>query len=331
MNPDPFPLYKQSIENVISALQQGLAAQDPGVVGQAVDFILKLSDEGAAEGKLVCCGVGKSGLIARKLAATFASTGTPALFLQPGDALHGDLGVLGERDRLLLVAKSGESQELVRMLRAVLERKKIPVLSLLGEPDSSVGRMSNVILNTGLPDNLEYLELVPTASTSLALACGDALATTVARLREFRQADFLALHPAGMLGKGHNQPVADFLAPDRDIPVARLDAGVPALITIITGPNLGAAMIVDESGKLVGIVTDGDLRRGLLKYGNILECEIERIMNANPVAIEGETLVGEALRLMENRPSQIGVLPVIDRERKPLGLIRLHDIVRAEL
>ena len=306
----------------IKELQENGALIDPESVKQACQLILE------CKGKVVCSGMGKSGLIAQKLAATFSSTGTPAFFLHPGESLHGDLGVVQPDDLILLLAKSGESDEVVQMLQ-VIRKMGNKVISILGNPDSSAGRMSTVIVRASVSREADSLNLAPTASTTVSLVVGDALATAVSEQKGFQPENFALYHPAGQLGKRLLLKVEDLLDASVQLPVCSHKASMTELLEAVTRPNQGAAMVVDDENHVIGIVTDGDLRRAILKYGNVLERELKEIMTANPISIQGETLALDALRLMEDRPSQISVLPVVDANNHPLGLLRIHDLVRA--
>ena len=320
---DPFQIFEQSYRLQMEELARNIELVDPDSIRRAVDLILQ------AKGKLIVTGMGKSGQIARKLAATFSSTGTPAFFLHPAESLHGDLGVVEKGDVMLVLAKSGESDEVISMLQVVL-RVGLPVISILGNRDSTVGRMSTVILNAVVGREADPLNLAPTTSTTVSLVVGDALAMTLSTIREFQPEHFALYHPAGQLGKRLLLGVEDFLRIDRGIPVVSLDSRMPDVLT--AEPKLGGVLVVDESGRLAGIVTDGDVRRAVLKYGDVREHSIKEIMTEKPASIHKSARAIEALRMMEeHRPSEISVLPVVDDEGKPVGLLRLHDLVQAGL
>ena len=319
-----FELFKNSYYMQIGELQSNGELIDPGSVEQACELILN------CKGKLVCSGMGKSGLIAQKLAATFSSTGTPAFFLHPGESLHGDLGVVQPNDVILLLAKSGESDEVVQMLQ-VIRKMGNPVISLLGNPDSSAGRMSTVIIRASVSREADSLNLAPTASTTVSLVVGDALATAVSEKRGFQPENFALYHPAGQLGKRLLLKVEDLLDTPEIMPVCDENASMTELLEAVTRPNQGGAMIVNQKNEVVGLVTDGDIRRAILKFGNVLERDLKDIMTANPIAITRETMALDALRIMEDRPSQISVIPVIDENKHSVGLLRIHDLVRAGL
>ncbi len=312
-----FALQIQELKNNLNRLQQDS-------IVQAVELILN------CEGKVAFSGMGKSGLIAQKLAATFSSLGTPSFFLHPGESLHGDLGALQSKDIVLTIAKSGESEELVQMLQ-VIKKMGNKIISILGNPESRAGRLSNVIIEAFVSCEADPLNLAPTSSTTLALVIGDSLASTIAYLKNFKPENFAFYHPAGQLGKRLLLNIEDLLILDHGSPVIHIQESIHNLLETITKPNLGGAIVVNDEYKVIGLVTDGDLRRAILKYGNILDRKIEEIMTKNPICVRAGTKAIDALHLMEDRPSQISVLPVIDDEGKPIGLLRIHDLVKAGL
>ncbi len=321
---EAFELFRDSYRKQIDELSANELKFEPDNIRKAIDLIVN------CRGKLILTGMGKSGLIAQKLAATFSSTGTPAFFLHPGESLHGDLGALQKGDLVMLLAKSGESDEVIQMLH-VIEKMGVSVISILGNRGSSAGKMSAVIIEAKVSQEADPLNLAPTASTTVALVVGDAIASAVSEIRGFKPENFALFHPAGQLGKRLLLNVEDFLLIDRGIPVAPENVDMKKLLEIETGANLGGVMIVDTAGKLAGLVTDGDIRRAIIKFGNVLECAVVSIMTKNPISVNRGTRAIDALEMMENRPSQISVLPVVDGEKKPIGLLRIHDLIRAGL
>ena len=321
---DAFIAFIESYQMQIDALGENRKHIQAENVRKAIRIIL------ACKGKLALTGMGKSGLIAQKLSATFSSTGTPAFFLHPGESLHGDLGALQKGDVLILLAKSGESQEVISMLE-VVQKMGNPIISILGNPDSTVGRMSNVIVRATISREADPLDLAPTASTTVALVVGDALASTVSARKKFRPEHFAMYHPAGQLGRRLLLSVGDLLVTERGLPVVSLNTAMAELLEVESKPNLGGVMVVDEKSRLIGLVTDGDIRRGIMKHKNILECKITEIMTPEPLSVLKSTSAMEALKLMENRPSQISVLPVVGKDKRPVGLLRLHDLIKARL
>jgi len=324
MKDDAYILYQNSYRMQIEELQGNFANLQKDSIRKAIDLILN------CKGKLVCTGMGKSGLIAQKLAATFSSTGTPAFFLHPGESLHGDLGVLQKSDLVLLLAKSGESDEVIRM-QQVIKKMEIPIISILGKADSTAGKMSDVIILASVSREADPLNLAPTASTTVSLVVGDALASAVSEIRGFNPENFALFHPAGQLGKRLLLNVEDLLIQDKGIPSVKIGATMEDVLDAITRPNLGGAIMVDEDGCLLGIITDGDLRRAIIARKEIMTASPESIMTKNPISVKKGTPAIEALNLMENRPSQLSVIPVVDENKRPVGLLRLHDLVRAGL
>jgi len=319
-----YEFFKTSYNLQIQELQANINNIKKDSLLNAIDIILN------CKGKLACSGMGKSGLIAQKLAATFSSLGMPAFFLHPGEALHGDLGVLQQDDILLVIAKSGESDEVVQMLQ-VVKKMGNKIISILGNPNSRAGKLSDVIINAFVNREADPLNLAPTSSTTVSLVIGDSLASTIAKVKNFKPENFAFYHPAGQLGKRLLLNVEDLLILDQGEPIISVSATMKELIETITKPNLGGAIVVDNHRKIIGIVTDGDLRRAILKFGNILDRKIEEIMTKNPICVKKGTKAIDALHIMEDRPSQISVLPVIDDEDKPIGLIRIHDLIKAGL
>jgi len=280
-------------------------------------------------GKVVVMGIGKSGVIAQKIAQTLASTGTPAIYIHPSDALHGSLGIIGTGDTVIALSNSGETDELLALIPS-LKQREVSIVSIIGNTASSIAQQSDVIIDASVDKEACPLNLAPTASTTVALAIGDALAMAVMEERGLTSSDFASNHPAGILGKRLTIRVGDLM---HESPNILADAGWLEVIKSISKHSLGAVNVVDISGNLVGIVTDGDLRRTLEKTesSSLDSLTASDMMTADPITATSEMLAFEALNLMENRASQISVLPVVDKESKCVGLLRLHDIVRAGL
>jgi arabinose-5-phosphate isomerase len=281
-------------------------------------------------GKVVVCGVGKSGIVARKMAATLSSTHTPAVFLHAGEGLHGDLGLLFPEDVLILISKSGESEEIVRLLPSI-ETIGPTIIAFTGEADSRVGAAAAVVLDCAVAEEADPLGLAPTASAIASLALGDALAMAVAAHKELTPEAFALSHPGGALGRRLTVRVEHLMHSGDEHPTALADAAMRDIVVEMTSKAMGAVNIVDEAGVLRGIITDGDLRRAIQRYENILERTAADVMTADPIRVEVGTMAIDALHLMEDRPSQIMVLPVVDAEGRAVGILRLHDIVKAGL
>jgi arabinose-5-phosphate isomerase len=279
-------------------------------------------------GKVVISGLGKSGLVGRKIASTLASTGTPAVFLHPAEGAHGDLGVLARGDVAVLISNSGETEELVKIISSI-KRIGIKVLALVGNPESTLARDSDIFIDVGVSSEACPDNLVPTASTTALLSVGDALAVVLLKKRGFDREDFACLHPGGSIGRRLLLRVSDIMHSGEANSLVTESANMQAAIVEMTSKGLGAVSVVDDTGVLVGVITDGDLRRALARHGGkLLEKPVIEVMTGDPVTITGDRLAVEAVQLMENRPSQISVLPVIDANRRAVGLLRLHDLLQ---
>jgi arabinose-5-phosphate isomerase len=279
----------------------------------------------ACKGKVILTGVGKSGLVAQKIAATFSSTGTPALFLDAGEALHGGLGVAQKSDIVLAIGKSGESDELNALLPA-LRARKIPVIALTANPRSTLAKAAVLVLLTPIETEACPLNLAPTTSTTVALALGDALAVALMKRRGFKTEQFAANHPAGSLGKRLSLRVRDVMRAGADNPTVPVSATAGKMLSTITRLQAGAACVVDGKGRLAGLVTDYDIRRALEAGGDFLRKPIRDVMNPKPTTIGPDELAAEAVELMEDRRNPFNVLPVVDRAGKSVGLIQIHDL-----
>jgi arabinose-5-phosphate isomerase len=283
-------------------------------------------------GKVVVAGVGKSGLVARKIASTLTSTGTAAVYLHPADALHGDLGLVAPTDVVVVLSNSGETDELIAMLPH-LKHRKVPIIAIVGRLNSTLTRNADAVLDASVEQEACPLNLAPTTSTIVALAIGDALAATLMEVKGITSQDFALNHPAGRLGKRLTLRVSDLMHGGADNPVVSPNASWTVIASAISKGGLGAVNVTDADNRLAGIITDGDLRRSLekVKTVNLEKLTAREIMTKDPVVVSPNLLAYDALQLMENRPSQIAVLPVVDEARTCLGLIRIHDIVRSGL
>ena len=300
----------EGIAGLIPKLDQGFL--------KAVDLMFK------AKGRVIVTGVGKSGIVARKLVATFNSTGTPSLFLHPVEAMHGDLGMVSREDVVLALSNSGETKELTILLPS-LTRLKVSVIAFTGRPRSTLGRSSQVIIDTGVPREACPLGLAPTASTTAMLAMGDALAVVLLTKRGFKAQDFRRFHPGGSLGERLSLAISEVMLTGERIPLTRPDHSLPQAIAEMDDKQLGAALVADRHRTLKGIITDGDLRRALKKWGSILDKKAKEVMTPNPRTIGPGALASQALELMEHRA--ITVLPVTDEAGKVLGIVHLHDLL----
>ncbi len=288
---------------------------------KAVEEIFK------CQGKVVLTGIGKSGLVARKVSATLSSTGTPSIFIHAAEAVHGDLGTLSPEDIILAISYSGESEEIKRLVYFV-KRLGFKLISITGDPNSTLGRNSDIVINARVPREASPFGMVPTSSTTAAMALGDALAVALMIKRNFGKEDFAKFHPGGALGKKLLR-VADLMHTGEELPVVTEDSSLQEVVEEMSRKGFGTAAVVNEEGKLVGIITDGDLRRALLRDGKIFSKRAHQIMTRNPITIGKEELATRALKIMEER--KITCLLVPDNEGRLEGLLHLHDLWRTEL
>lgn len=280
----------------------------------------------ACKGHVVVTGMGKSGAIGRKIAATLSSTGTPSLFLHPAEGVHGDLGSITSNDVVLALSYSGETDELLAILPAI-KRLGVPLIVLTGNPNSTLARAADVVLNVSVEREACPLNLAPTASAAAMLAMGDALALAAMKARRFTQEDFARLHPAGALGRRLLLRVRDLMRTGERLALVHFREPTKAAFAAITKARAGACVVVDDDGKLCGIVTDGDLRRALLRDVNLFNAPVTEVMTKSPKVIHPEALATEALRLMQNY--QIDDLPVVDESGHPVGMVDVQDLLQA--
>ncbi len=281
------------------------------------------------EGQVVTSGVGKSGLVAKKIAATLTSTGTPATFVHPVDAVHGDLGIVTGKDAAILVSKSGETPELLALLPA-FRRRGVPTIALTSNPSSGLARSADHVIDLGWPREACPEDLVPTSTTTAALAMGDALAIVLLRLRGFTREDFVFLHPGGVLGQTALQRVEDRMHRGDALPRVTEGATLHEALLEILHKRLGVTTVVDDAGRLTGVLTDGDLKRILLRGAFDMGQPVERVMSTTPRTIGAEALIAQAVRRMEeNEGGAITSLVVTDEDGRPVGVIHLHDCLGA--
>jgi arabinose-5-phosphate isomerase len=287
----------------------------------------------ACKGRVVVTGVGKSGAIARKIAGTLASTGTPALFLHPSEGVHGDLGMVVMGDLLLALSYSGVSDEILAILPA-MKRLSVPVIAMTGRLDSPLARYAEVALDVSVEREACPLGLAPTASSTAMLALGDALAVAVMGLRRFSAEDYALLHPAGSLGRRLLLTAGDVMRTNEFCAGVREDAPLVDVLFAITAANAGAANVLDGEGRLAGIITDGDIRRWLLKDERFLTRRAAEVMTRTPRTCHPDQLAAECLGIMQQGVNQqakrgIGEMPVVDDDRHPLGMLNLKDLLQA--
>jgi arabinose-5-phosphate isomerase len=303
-----------------AAIERTANILDKFSVEKAIEILLN------GKAKVVVTGVGKSAIIANKIADTMTSTGTVAVFVHSSDALHGSLGVITKGDVVIALSNSGETEELLAVLPTIKQRE-VPIISIVGNLNSTLARQSDVVLDASVDKELCPHNLAPTASTTVALAIGDALAMTLSNLKNQTEEDFAANHPAGRLGKRLTLKVADLM---HESPNVLADSNWLDVVKSISKNSLGAVNVVEADGKLIGIVTDGDLRRAIENNEDFSKLNAEKMMTKNPIVASPQMLAYHALQLMENRESQISVLPVVENDIC-VGLLRLHDIVRSGL
>lgn len=284
---------------------------------RAVDMIM------ACPSRLVVTGIGKSGLVGQKISATLNSTGTPSFFLHPVEAMHGDLGMVATTDVVLAISYSGETAELNSLLTSISERR-VPVIAMTGNPDSTLAQFAAVTLNVSVPREACPLGLAPTSSTTATLALGDALAVALLKRKQFRAEDFRRNHPGGSLGERLKVAVKEVMLTGQDIPCVHEETSLTEAIAALNAKNLGAVMVTNHNGHLVGILTDGDIRRILIK-GDIGELQLIDVMTRDPVTISRNLLAADALSLMQQY--EITTLAVVDDLKHLLGILHLHDLL----
>lgn len=281
-------------------------------------------------GKIVISGMGKSGLIAQKIAATLCSIGNEAVFLHPAEAVHGDLGIYAPGDPTILISKSGATDEIVRLI-PILKEFNSPLIGILGNMNSILSNEMDLVLDASVSKEVDPLGIVPTSSTTLTLAIGDALAAVLMANKNFKREDFAKLHPAGDLGRRLKLKVKDIMQPIDKVAVVDSNDDLRNTVIKMTEKPQGAALVLNNEKILMGIITEGDLRRSLANEIDIDNCKANEVMSANPITIKVDSSLSEVISLMENRESQISVLPVVDQSNICLGLIRIHDIYQTQL
>jgi arabinose-5-phosphate isomerase len=316
--------FEDVLSSEAAAIQATAARPNPGVISAVREIA-------SCQGRLIVTGMGKMGCIARKAAGTFSSTGTPAIFLDPADAVHGGLGVVAPEDVALAISNSGETEELLNLLPYFL-RNQVPVIALTGKPNSSLARQANIVIDASVHAEADPDSLAPTNSSTVALACCDGLAVTLMRLRGFTKEQFAIFHPGGHLGRKLLLKLRDLMHVGDRIPIVESSQTLGEAITVISKKKIGA-VLVQRSDRLCGVLTDGDVRRVFESTANsttnpLLE-PVATFMTPSPASIEVDALAAVALNFMEQR--QITVLPVIENENKIVGIIHLHDLIRSGL
>lgn len=281
-------------------------------------------------GKVVVAGMGKSGHVARKIAATLSSTGTPAFFLHPAESSHGDLGVISQGDCLIIISYGGASNELQDLI-SFATRKGLPLIAMTGNQSSQLAQAATVSLDISVEKEACPLELAPTSSSTATLALGDALAMAALKQKGFKEEDFAEYHPGGKLGRRLLTRVKDLMHDNGGLPVVQLTSSMKQVVGVMTGSDVrGVAGVVDSNGHLVGVITDGDIRRHLEKNKNPLEASVEELMSARPKTIDQNELAVKALFIMEQFSIQ-SLFAINSETKKPEGLIHLQDLIRAKI
>ncbi len=311
--------FRKVLELESQALQKLLGRADKEI-DNAIDCLEH------CEGRIVVCGMGKCGHVGRKIAATFASTGTPALFLHPAEAIHGDIGHVAPSDVALVLSYSGETDEIVAVLPP-LKRLGLKIVAITGRPESTLGTASDAVIDVSVDREGDPINMVPMASTTAMMAVGDALAAVFMLKKNFGKKDYAALHPGGSLGQKLLCQVSDLMHTGEAIPVAPETVSVREAIVVMTSRRLGAIFLTNEAGALVGILTDGDLRRLFQDNLQPLDVRAGGIMTRGPKRVLESDLAVDALRLMED--CYITILPVADEEGKLIGALHIHDLIRA--
>lgn len=320
---DTLATIREVLSLEIKALQDLYSAVDQNFA-DAVELIFR------SKGKVIFTGMGKSGLIARKIAATFTSTGTTAVFLHPSEALHGDLGMVCQGDILVLIGKSGESDEIVGIL-PVLKKLECKLIAITANRDSTLAKHSHIVLYTPIEKEACALNLAPTTSSTAALAVGDALAVALMQRKKFTRQDFALFHPGGRLGKRLLYKVDDLMKSGSDNPVVKLDDAFDTVISVITKGGVNAASVIDSDGYFKGLITGYDLRNAFQSTDDLRSLKAKDIMFEKPVTISAGVFAIEAFEKIKNNPKPLNLLPVLDADARAVGIITMQSMIRAGL
>lgn len=291
-----------------------------GNLEQAVETIIK------SKGRVIVTGMGKSGHIAKKIAATLSSTGTPAYFLHPAESTHGDSGIITRQDVVIALSNSGETLELLNLL-PLIKRFEVPLIALVGKTNSTLANRADIIFDVSVEKEACPLGKAPTASTTAALAMGDAIAICLLKERGFSAEDFLMFHPSGSLGKGVLYTVGDLMIKNEELPIADENSKFLDVVRLISEKKLGCAILIDREGKMTGVITDGDIRRILMKHLAVDDLITKDVMTHNPKTVSERALAVKALALMEKH--SITSIAVCDDDKKPIGIIHIHNLLKA--
>lgn len=312
---------KEVLEKEANAILE-LKEQLGDSINQAVNMIL------GCKGRVVVTGIGKSGIIGRKINATLASTGTPSLFLHPSEGLHGDLGMVTKDDVVIAISNSGETDEVLNIIPSI----KIigaKMVAIVKNPKSTLALKSEIVISIGNVKEACPLGLAPTTSTTVTLALGDALAVALLKARNFKAEDFAVFHPSGSLGRRLLLTIQDVAQSTRKNPVVYADSSIQEALFLMTAQGLGATTVVNKTDEIVGILTDGDIRRGFAMTEHVLEKSVEELCNKSPVVASSNMLASRALEIMEER--KVNVLPIVDENNIPTGMVHIHDLMNLGL
>ena len=292
------------------------------------EFIAAVNCILACKARVIVTGMGKSGHVGRKIAATLASTGTPSFFLHPAEAFHGDLGMVTEQDVVIAISNSGESSEVVNIL-PIIRRIGATIIAMSGRRESQLGQFADYFIDISVEREACPLGLAPTASTTATLAMGDAIAMALMSCRNFTSQDFALFHPGGALGRRLLLTVKNVMHTDGDNPLIHKGKTAKDALFVMTDKGLGAASVIDDDGTFLGLITDGIIRRALAKDNDFLDEPVESIMFTSPLVIAPDKMAAQALHVMEqHKPNPVTVLPVIDKENRPIGMVHLTDLLR---
>ena len=320
---------KNKINGLAQSILESEARQLRKVAKQIDKDVIKASNLIAkCDGKVVVCGLGKSGLIAQKIVATLCSTGTRSVFMHASDALHGDLGIYNPGDPTILISKSGNTEELIRLI-PILREFDSPLIGIVSNMNSFIAKNVDIVLNGTIDKEVDPLGIVPTASSLVAMAIGDALASVLMVKRGFKEKDFAKYHPGGQLGKQLGLVVKDVMHPVREVAILKENSSLSDVAILMTKKPLGAGLFLGKNKTLAGIITEGDIRKAIA-FNNKTDDSINVFINRSPVTVSSSMAIHDAMKLMEDRQSQISVLPVVDN-KKCVGLLRLHDLYQTKL
>jgi arabinose-5-phosphate isomerase len=318
---------KSEIAKVIDIEIKGLSLLREHIdhsVKNAVETIFNCS------GKVILTGMGKSGLVAKKIASTMSSVGTPAIFMHPAEGMHGDLGIIAAEDIVIAIGKSGESSELNGVLPSI-KSVGAKIIGIMGEDNSTLARYSDIIINIGDAEEACPFNMAPTTSSTVTMVLGDAMAVALMKLRGFDLDDYALLHPGGQIGKRLTMRVSDVMLKGSNNPIVNISESVKNCISEISRMLAGAVSIVDNEGKILGLVTDYDIRRHIEKEENIFSMEIKDIMNPNPIFVYEDEKAFSALKIMQEREKPITILTILNRKSIVVGMLRMHDLTKEGL